>query len=95
MPSALEYLAAGEKNPINPVNPVCPMESFHLIPSGVQKKIKNRIHSTLSAFEGKNITDDENLKIGGDSALSRKEVASGLTPLNRKLVKEIFSKSFN
>jgi hypothetical protein len=42
-PSAKGYLAAGEKNSINPVNPV-------------QKEIKNRIHSTLSALEGKNIT---------------------------------------
>ena len=43
-PSAKGYLAAGEKNPINPVNPV------------KKKEIKNRIHSTLSALEGKNIT---------------------------------------
>jgi hypothetical protein len=33
------------KNPINPVNPV-------------QKKIKNRIHSTLSALVGKNNATD-------------------------------------
>jgi hypothetical protein len=38
-PTVQEYLAAGEKNPINPVNPACPMESFLLIPSGSIKEI--------------------------------------------------------
>jgi hypothetical protein len=42
-PSASEYLAAGEKNPIIPVNPI-------------KKKIEDRIHSLLSVLMEKKST---------------------------------------